>query len=512
VARLRAVELSTRVASRRSIEFSPLALRMHSMAPVSSEIDRSGARTDLVKAPSKQAWWRSTLALLKQTGSDWVDDEAPRLAASLALYTLLSIAPLLVIAVAVAGMAFGADAARGQIGSEISKVVGPQAGQAIEAMVANARAPESGIISTVLGVVVLLFGASGVFGELQSALNRIWEVKPNPGRGVWGFVRDRFWSFSMVMGVAFLLLVSLVVSAAVVAVTHRLGELIPLPALWQLLNIIIGIGVTTVLFALTFKIVPDVKIAWREVWLGGLVTALLFSAGRVALSWYVGRSATVSPFGAAGSLVALIIWVYYSAQILFLGAEFTQAHAVSRGLRPEPTANAVPIDTPEPSETANRDPKDQQAVMALSEAASAAPPSQQPGKATLIGDPRRQSGTFRPDESVPRLLRQALANAKDLARLEIKLAQEELAHDVKRAKTSAIVWSIGLVLAIVLLCMLGYTLILVLGGTAWVAVLVALGFLAIAAVLGGLGFAQLPKPLLKRTRQRLDDDVNALGA
>lgn len=288
-------------------------------------------------------------ALLKQTASEWSDDNATRLAASLALYTLLSLAPMLVIAVSVAGMAFGEDAARGQISREISGVVGAQAGQAIEGMVAHARAPQAGIIGTVVGLAVLLFGASGVFGELQSALNLIWEVKPKPNRGVWGVLRDRFWSFSMVMGVAFLLLVSLVVSSAVAATTKYFGELIPLPAVWEIVNAVVGVGVSTVLFALTFKVVPDVKITWREVWIGGFVTAIAFSAGRLALGWYVGRSATVSPFGAAGSLVALILWVYYSAQILFLGAEFTQVHARSRGERLEPTPNAVPIEEPAPS-------------------------------------------------------------------------------------------------------------------------------------------------------------------
>ncbi len=455
-------------------------------------MDRARSRPE-----SKRGWLRSAADLLKKTGSEWVDDEASRLAASLALYTLLSIAPLLVIAVAVAGMVFGAEAARGQISGEISTVVGPQAGQAIEAMVANARTPESGIIGTVVGVVVLLFGASGVFGELQSALNRIWEVKPKPGRGVWGFLRDRFWSFSMVMGVAFLLLVSLVVSAAVVALTHRLGQLIPLPALWQMLNILIGIAVTTVLFALTFKIVPDVKISWREVWLGGFVTAILFSAGRVALSWYVGRSATVSPFGAAGSLVALIIWVYYSAQILFLGAEFTQVHAAARGRRPEPTSNAVPLDTHEPDDTGK-------------DAEQARHANRPPAKRNHTGDPTSQSGMFLQNESVPQLLKASFADGKKLAGLELSLAQEDLAHDLGRVKNSAILWIVGLALAVVLICMLGYTLIIALGGTALVAVLVALGFLALAVLLGGVGYAQLPRPLLKRARERFADDVEAM--
>lgn len=299
------------------------------------------------------ASWRERLgsvgSLLKETAAQWSEDEAARLAASLALYTLLSLAPLLVISIAVAGMVFGEDAARGQISNQLATIVGPQAGQSIQGLVANARTPSAGIISTVVSVVVVLVGASGVFGELQSALNRIWEVKPKPGRGIRGFVRDRFFSFAMVMGVAFLLLVSLVVSAVLAGVSGYLQHLISFPLLWEALNAVISLGVTGVLFALIFKLVPDVKIAWRDVWVGGLVTALAFSIGRIALAWYVGRSATVSPFGAAGSLVALIIWVYYSAQILFLGAEFAQVYASRYGSRIVPTANAVPLDAPDPA-------------------------------------------------------------------------------------------------------------------------------------------------------------------
>lgn len=195
---------------------------------------------------------------------------------------------------------------------------------------------------------IVLVGASGVFGELQSALNRIWEVKPKPGRGIKGIIRDRFFSFAMVMGVAFLLLVTLVVSAGLAGLTGLFKGLIPFPALWEIRNTLIGIGVTAVLFALIFKLVPDVKVAWKDVWVGGLVTAIAFGIGRIALAWYVGRSATVSPFGAAGSLVALIVWVYYSAQILFMGAEFAQVYASRYGARIVASHNAVPIDADTP--------------------------------------------------------------------------------------------------------------------------------------------------------------------
>jgi len=295
---------------------------------------------------------RNIGTVLKETGMQWSDDEASRLAASLSLYTLLSIAPLLVIAVAVAGMVFGEEAARGQISQQIGGIVGPQAGQAIQGLVANASTPSSGIVSSIVSIGVVLFGASGVFGELQASLNRIWEVKPRPGRGIKGLIRDRFFSFAMVMGVAFLLLVSLLVSAALAGISGYFKNVISFPLLWEAFNLAVGIGVTSVLFALIFKLVPDIKIAWRDVWVGGLVTAILFAIGRTALGWYVGRSATVSPFGAAGSLVALIVWVYYSAQILFLGAEFAQVYASRYGARIVPSPNAVPIDAAVPETSA----------------------------------------------------------------------------------------------------------------------------------------------------------------
>lgn len=298
---------------------------------------------------------RSIGALLRETVTQWSDDQAMRLAASLALYTVLSVAPLLVVSISVAGLVLGEEAARGQISREIGGVVGPQAGSAIEALVANARTPSAGIIGSIVGIAVLLFGASGVFGELQSALNQIWNVKPKPGRGIRGVLRDRFFSFSMVMGVAFLLLVSLVVSATLALLAERFSWVVPWPALWQALNYVVALGVTALLFSLTFKVVPDAKIAWSDVWVGGLVTALLFTVGKGLLAWYVGRSSTVSPFGAAGSLVALVVWIYYSAQILFLGAEFTQVYASRFGSAIVPSENAVPADAAESSQSASSD-------------------------------------------------------------------------------------------------------------------------------------------------------------
>jgi membrane protein len=290
-----------------------------------------------MKKRAKVVW-----SLLKQTVSDWSSDDATRLAAAMAFYTLLSLAPLVMVAIAVAGLAFGDEAARGYVSDQLSSIVGPEAGEGVETVVQHASAPTTGVLSSIIGIVVLLFGASGVFKELQASLNRIWEVEPKPGRGILGVLRDRFFSFTMVVGVAFLLLVSLVVSTALSAVGKFMSSSLPGGAiLWQIVNFFISLTVIALLFALIFKVVPDVKIRWRHVWPGALATALLFTIGKFALGLYLGRASVTSGYGAAGSLVVLVMWVYYATQILFLGAEFTQVYAKHRGAHIEPGRNAV---------------------------------------------------------------------------------------------------------------------------------------------------------------------------
>ncbi len=280
-----------------------------------------------------------------ETVSDWSEDNATRLSAALAYYTVLSIAPLLVLAVAVAGLVFGESAARGQIASELASIVGTQAGRGVETVIQHAKSPEDGTIGSVVGIVVLLFGASGVFGELQSSLNAIWNVAPKPGRGWRGFLRQRFLSFSMVLGVAFLLLVSLVLSAVLAGMGRWFVHALPGgAALWQIVNFVVSLGVITALFALIFKVVPDVKLTLRDVWMGAAVTAVLFTIGKFLLGLYLGRASVASPYGAAGSLIVLVIWVYYASQILFLGAEFTQVYARRRGSKVEPSENAVEVE------------------------------------------------------------------------------------------------------------------------------------------------------------------------
>jgi membrane protein len=283
-------------------------------------------------------------ATIKETISDWIDDGAARLAAALAYYSLLSLAPLLVISIAIAGFVFGHDAARGRVAGELGAVVGAQAAEGIQSVVANARSPVSGVLSTIVGVVTLFIGASGVFGELQSSLNSIWEVKRKPGRGIWGEVKDRFLSFTMVLGVAFLLLVSLVLNSILSAIGAKFSEVLPGGELvWQALNFAFSLSVITGLFALIFKYVPDAAIKWRDVWLGAAVTAVLFTIGKFLLALYLGKAAIGSSYGAAGSLIALVVWVYYAAQILLLGAEFTQVQARRSGREIRPARGALQL-------------------------------------------------------------------------------------------------------------------------------------------------------------------------
>jgi membrane protein len=284
--------------------------------------------------------WR----LLKETFSEWSQDKAERLAAALAYYTVFSLAPLLVIVIAIAGSVFGEEAARGQIVAQIQGLVGSQGAQFIQTAIQNASKPKAGTIASIISVVVLLFGASWVFGGLQDALNTIWEVQPKPGRGVIAIIRSRFLSFTMVLVIGFLLLVSLVISAALTAVINFVGNALPgLHSGWQLVNFILSFVVIMLLFALIYKVLPDVKITWKDVWIGAAMTSLLFTIGKLLLGLYLGNGSFGSSYGAAGSLVIILAWVYYSAQILFFGAEFTKVYARRYGSQIVPDENAIPL-------------------------------------------------------------------------------------------------------------------------------------------------------------------------
>src|SRR3954447_25543196 len=270
--------------------------------------------------------WRLT----RRAASAWSADYAPSMGAALSYYALFSIAPLLLIVIGVAGFFFGAEAARGELFQEISGLVGADAARALESLVAAARKPESGVLAMAIGTILLVMGASTVFGELQNALDRIWRApQAVQTKGWFKLIRTRLASFGMILAIAFLLMVSLVLSAVVSA----LGS-------WWGLHVIdwaLSFVLMTVLFAAIYKVIPRVRIAWRDVWVGAAVTAALFAIGKVLIGLYIGRSSVASAFGAAGSLVVLLVWVYYSSQVFLLGAEFTRLHAEERGSR-EPVA------------------------------------------------------------------------------------------------------------------------------------------------------------------------------
>ena len=267
-----------------------------------------------------------------------------RLGAALAFYTLFAIAPLFVIVLAIAGLLFGEDAARHELFSQVSGLVGSEGGQAIQALVNAAQKPQTSAWATMIAVATLFVGATGVFVELQDAINSIWGVRRVPGRGLRNFIKDRLLSFTLVVGIGFLLLVSLVLSAGLSALGKFMAGLLPAQAaIWQGVNFVVSFGVIALLFAMIFKVLPDVNIAWRDVWIGATLTALLFNLGKLLVGLYLGRSSVTSAYGAAGSLVIVLLWVYYSAQILFFGAKFTQIYSKRHGshVQPVPTTEAV---------------------------------------------------------------------------------------------------------------------------------------------------------------------------
>ena len=287
---------------------------------------------------------KSGFGLVKETFKEWQDDGALDLGAALAYYAIFSLAPLLLIVIAVAGLVWGREAVQGQLIDQLRGLVGEQGGQAIQTMIANAGKHGSGILATIVGVVTILFGATGVFAQIQSSLDRIWNVEPRPGSGIWGFVKTRMLSFGMVLGIGFLLLVSLVVTTAVSAVGAWATGLLPAAkVLVEGGTFVVSFALITLLFAMIYKVLPDVEIGWRDVWIGAAATALLFTTGKFLFGLYLAKSSVASTYGAAGSLVIVLLWIYYSAQILFLGAEFTQVYASHYGSNIRPSAHAVPV-------------------------------------------------------------------------------------------------------------------------------------------------------------------------
>lgn len=283
--------------------------------------------------PSRLEDWKH-LALATIGG--WRKHDVPTLSAALAYYTVLSLAPLLILAVAIGGLLFGEQAARGQIVWEIRDLVGRQGAEAVQSMLQQAREPASGVFATIVGLITLVIGASGVFAQLRDSLNLIWEAPAQANGGIWAAIKYRFFSFAMVFGIGFLLLVSLIISAALSAIEKYWAHLLPTsPALLQGFNFLLALTVETSLFALIYKVVPDVRVAWRSVWLGAAATGVLFTAGKLLIGLYLGKASVGSAYGAAGSLVILLVWVYYSSQIFFTGAVLTHEMAEQQHETPE---------------------------------------------------------------------------------------------------------------------------------------------------------------------------------
>ena len=276
--------------------------------------------------------------LLKQSAVAWFNDGCPRLGAALAFYTIFSIAPVLIIGISVASFAFGRDAVQGHVVSQIQHLVGHDAALTIQGMLENAHRSTSGGVATLFGIVTLLIGATAVFGELQDAFNLIWRAKPRP-RSFWlSMLISRLLSFSLIIALGFLMLASLIVSAATNAFSGYLQVLAGATGpILSLISFTTSFVILTILFAVLFRILPSAAVPWRDVWLGSVITVILFSIGKFLIGLYLGNSGVASSYGAAGSLVVILIWIYYSAQILLFGAEFTRLHSIRRAEQ-----NAVP--------------------------------------------------------------------------------------------------------------------------------------------------------------------------
>jgi membrane protein len=275
---------------------------------------------------------KTWLTLVKSSTSSWLDDYAPSMGAALSYYTVFSLAPLLLIVVSVAGLVFGEEAVRGELFAQLQGLMGADAAQAVQGLLKGASKPTHGVLGTVVGIAVLVFGATTVFGELQDDLDRIWRAPARKTGGVWSLLRARLLSFGMILALAFLLMVSLVVGAVIAALGKWWGPLFGgWEVLAQVVNLVVGFALTTAIFAIIYKMMPRVHVRWHDVWIGAIVTALLFTIGKFLIGLYIGKSGVASGFGAAASLVVVFIWVYYSAQIFLLGAEFTWVYARTLG-------------------------------------------------------------------------------------------------------------------------------------------------------------------------------------
>jgi membrane protein len=295
-------------------------------------------------AKARKSILATVFGLFRQTFREWLDDKAPQLGAALAYYTVFSLAPLVLLLLAIVGVLFRSnpEGAWQKITEQMSYVLDKSAVEVVQGIAQQAAEPGKSTLATTLGIALALFGATGVFGQLQDALNTIWGVKPKPGLGIWGFLRARFLSFAMLSGVCFLLLVSLVVETLLKAFSHYVQAMLPGGlAIALSVYLIFDFAVVLTLFAMIFKVLPDVKIRWRDVWIGAALTAFLFLLGKWALGLYLASGTAASAYGAASSLITLLLWIYYSSQILLFGAEFTQVYASEFGSPVEPDDYAV---------------------------------------------------------------------------------------------------------------------------------------------------------------------------
>jgi membrane protein len=296
------------------------------------------------------SFFGNSFGLLKQTFSEWLEDKAPQLGAALAYYTVFSLAPLILILLAIVGLIFRNDpgGAWNKITEQMSYFLDKSAVEVVQNIAQKAAQPNKSLLATIIGILLALFGASGVFGQLQDALNTIWGVKAKPGGGIWGFLRSRFLSFAMVGGVCFLLLVSLTLESVLKGFSHYIqgvlpgGVVIAMAVYWTF-----DLAVVILLFAIIFKFLPDAKIQWRDVWIGAGMTAIFFAIGKWALGLYLGSGSAASAYGAASSLITLLLWIYYSSQILLFGAEFTQVYACRAGRGITPAEHAIRVEEKE---------------------------------------------------------------------------------------------------------------------------------------------------------------------
>jgi membrane protein len=299
---------------------------------------------------TSKSFFGNVFGLLKQTFQEWLQDKAPQLGAALAYYTVFSLAPLILVLLAVVGIIFRNDPAGAwdKITQQMGYFLDASAVQVVQNIAQQASQPGKTAIATIIGVVLALFGASGVFGQLQDALNTIWDVKAKPHRGIWGFLRNRFLSFAMVGGVCFLLLVSLTLESLLKAFSHYVQSVLPGGLVVAMsVYLVFDFAVIVLLFAMIFKFLPDAKIQWRDVWIGAVMTAILFGIGKWLLGLYLGSGAAGSAYGPASSLITLLLWVYYSSQILLFGAEFTQVYADRAGRDVKPDEYAVRVEIKE---------------------------------------------------------------------------------------------------------------------------------------------------------------------